>query len=461
MKSYIYIPIEQFFVGRHDKFIENIIENFRVILSTEKHGFSLKLSKNIEYLEHIIPPLDKDELIKKFNNEIQKLVNFLQVNASEIYRDVGSKAIWDVVNSVKYKLLYTLIRTKQFQNLVKIRNIALVIVSAEYTCISRPIVIESKKKAIPIIDIEHGFFAGSPSPQALDKEYHKQVRFISDYRIVDNKLEASLFSAYSCKSQQCCPTLLPLGTPIKTPEHNTILKEEAMEKLNLDPSKKILGIFSSWAEPCSPLNIFKTQFEEAKFFDFIFRAIKEYPNRSSLQIVVKFHPTMKVFGERGIINYILDRAASYGINDIQIYTDFLPEIMVASDYIISSAPSSVLWEGLRNNKPIALKLSNSLLKMIGRNMLSKFNSLTEYGLLHLIVNKNDFYSFLNTYSTELRLKAFRKRIKSFMNKWEISPLSLEEKCLNIVNWIKTHFPETSYESFKVKRSNINKSIFAQ
>jgi len=460
MKSYIYIPIEQFFVGRHDKFIENIIENFRVILSTEKHGFSLKSSKNIEYLEHIIPPLDKNELIKKFNNEIQKLADFLQVNASKIYRDVDSKSIWDVVNSLKHKFLYTLIRAKQFQNLTKIRNIGLVIVSAEYTYISRPIVIEAKKRDIPVMDIEHGFFAVRPNPQVFNnKEYHKQIWFISDYLIVDNKLEADLFNTYARESQQYCPTLLPLGTPIISPELNTILKKDAIKKLNLDPSKKTLGIFPSWAEPHSPLDIFKTQFEEARFFDFIFRAIKEYPNHSSLQKLVKLHPAIKSFGERSIINYILDRAASYGINDIQIYTDFLSEIMVASDYIISSASSSVLWEGLRNGKPVALKLSNSLLKAINKNMLNKFNNLTDCGLLHLIINKNDFCSFLDTYSEELRLKAFRKRIKSFMNKWEINPLSLEKKCLNIVNWIKTHFPETSCESFKVKGSNMNKSIF--
>lgn len=147
MYSSIYIPIESFFPGRHDKFIQLITQHFKVILSTKRHNFQLYATENIEYIEDIIPPFDRAALIQELNEETEKYSRFLQHYASSLLNvQVESEHAKNTVDSVKSKGNNTLVKAKEFLSLINYRKICLVLVSAEYSYLSRPIVIEAKKR---------------------------------------------------------------------------------------------------------------------------------------------------------------------------------------------------------------------------------------------------------------------------------------------------------------------------
>jgi len=373
MHSSIYIPIESFFPGRHDKFIQLITQHFKVILSTRRHSFQLHATEQIEYLEDIIPPFDKSRLLRELNEETDKYTRFLQLNASNLL-NVQVDSVWakSTFDSVKSKSNNTLAKAKKFLSLTSYRKICLVLVSAEYSYLSRPIVFEAKKMGIPVMNIEHGFFAGTCYPDAYIDEFPLLSQFISDYVIVNDNFEVDLLESYAKKSRQGhIPLFLPLGTPVKKLPPGEHSKKKALKTLKLDPGKRTLSLFSAWVEPLTPLHIFQAQFEEAAFFDFIFQSISQYPDRESLQIIIKLHPAFKFFGEKGVFEYLSDSKNHYGISNVVIHIDNFPEILTASDYVICPHYGSELWEGLEINKPLAVKFADSFLAFTKPDILTQ------------------------------------------------------------------------------------------
>jgi len=438
MHPSIYISIESFMPGRHDKFIQLITQHFKVILSTRRHNFQLQATDHLEYLEDIISPLDKERLIRELNEETDKYIGFLQHNASSLLNvRIELEHIKKTIDSVKSKGNNTLVKAKEFLSLTNYRKICLVLVSAEYSYLSRPIVIEAKKKGIPVMNIEHGFFAGSCYPDAKISESPQLSPFISDYVIVNNNFEADLRKSFARESrQEHIPLFLPLGTPIANIAPGELSKTRALRRLKLDPQKKTLSLFTSWVEPHTPLHIFQLQFEEAAFFDFIFKSIRQYPHRESLQIIIKLHPAFKLFGEKSVFDYLSDRKRHYGIRNVVIHTDNLPGILSASDYVICSHFSSVLWEGLENNKPLAVRPPGSFLACTKPNILTRTNELAKHDLLYFILNEFDLHSFLETYAKEDQTQKLIERKDAFMKEWDIKHVSTEEASLNIIHWIK-------------------------
>lgn len=438
MHSSIYIPIESFFIGRHDKFIQLITQHFKVILSTKSHQFQLPATKNIEYIEDIIPPLDRAALIQELNEETEKYTRFLQHNASSLLNvQIELEHAKNTIDSVKSKSNNTFVKAKQFLSLINYRKICLVLVSAEYSYLSRPIVIEAKKKGIPVMNIEHGFFAGSCYPDAYIDEFPILSPFISDYVIVNDNFEVDLLGSFAKKSrQEHIPLFLPLGTPVAKLSPGAHSKKQVMKTLKLDPGKKTLSLFSSWVEPLTPLHIFQAQFEEAAFFDFIFQSISQYPHRESLQIIIKLHPAFKLFGEKGVFDYLLERKSQYGLSNVVIHTDNFQKILTASDYVICPHYGSEMWESLEINKPLAVKFSDSFLTSTKPDILTQANELAKHDLLHIILNESDLHSFLETYAKEDQTQQLIKRKNAFMKKWDIKPVSPGEASLNIIHWIK-------------------------
>ena len=447
MHSSIYIPIESFFPGRHDKFIQLITQYFKVILSTKRHRFQLPASENIEYIEDIIPPLDRAALIQELNEETEKYTRFFQHNASHLLNvEIDSEHTKNTIDSVKSKSNNTFVKAKQFLSLTNYRKICLVLVSAEYSYLSRPIVIEAKKKGIPVMNIEHGFFAGSCYPDAYIDEFPILSPFISDYVIVNDNFEVDLLESFAkeCR-QEHIPLFLPLGTPVTKLVPGAHSKKQAMKTLKLDPGKKTLSLFSSWVEPLTPLHIFQAQFEEAAFFDFIFQSISQYPHRESLQIIIKLHPAFKLFGEKGVFDYLLDRKSHYGISNVVIHTDNFQEILTASDYVICPHYGSEMWESLEINKPLAVRFSDSFLTLTKPDILTQANELAKHDLLHILLNESDFHSFLDTYAQEDENQQLIERKNAFMKKWNIRPVSTGEASLNIIHWIRENIYGVSTE----------------
>lgn len=451
MPSHIYIQIEQFFPGRHDVFLNFICARFPVIISTKQHPFALQAPILIEYADDITGSCDAGELERGFSAEKERFIAFLQEQAADILgKPVNRESAETVGATIQGTLWRAFFAGRQFVRVLEQRKIGLVLVSAEYSYLSRPVVLEAKARGISVMDIEHGFFIAKDYPEVYREGVHITSHYIADYVVVNNETEANILAAYARQSGVFSPPkFLPLGTPLMhAHELPKITQEEAKLALDLDPGKKVLSIFCTWVEPHDLGHIFQAHLDEDEFLDFTFQALRNFNAYDALQIVIKLHPAFKTFKEPGIIPYILDKAELFGI-PVKVFVDDFDTVLAASDFLLFSQNSSALWEGIQVAKPVAYKPHRYLVDLLRTEKLKQANELVKADLMHYVLNESELHGFLLRYDRASELELLRRRLEAFMETWHIRPSPPEESSMRIVRWIEHNLPEMRLNQPKV------------
>lgn len=432
----LFLPIQRFFPERHHTFLNLLVERFHVILSRH-HNFHFRSTHNIEYLEDIVDPVPQDELLSNFQWEMCDFIGYMKNVLNDVIDDIPDvDTLRKRVNNLSSKLLSVYFMTWQFRILTERRKIDMVIVSAEYSCFSRAIVIEAKRKKIITVNIEHGYFGMLPYPDICKSTHPISTNFISDYVILDNNLEGDIMGKYLFRSGNISNTkLLPVGTPLDGKQNVLIGKKHARKSLHIDPDKFTVTLIGSWVELRSPGDTFQGQIDEAAFLEFTFHTLKDFVKTGKLQVIVKLHPTIALFGEDSIYQYIENIAKKYSTESIFVTTEYKEEVIEASDVMVSSSFSSLVWEAMIKDKPVAIQPPLSFINSCDVTQLNEQTELCKAGLLEFIFNETELRCFIEKYMKPEENIAFQARRKTFFEKWQLKELTPEEKSLKICQWI--------------------------
>lgn len=459
MKKYIYLPLEMYF-PKHNVFIENILSRFNVILPFKYNKVTLQDSNNILYLEDLVSSELDQKDVKNFNIETDKFYKYLIHTVSGITKKtLNQNSLESLRPRLNNSLAKSFLQAEMFKKIVEKDLVGLVIVSAEYAGLSRPIVIEAQAKKIPVINIEHGNNSIGDYPEVQSNPAYNFTMNIADYGILDNKLETDIFSKnLKASGQRSNTQFLPFGTPISQNDKAFKLDPaKAKSLLGINPNIKTIGLFGTWCEPRSIQSIFQKQMDEADYYEFTFRLLNKVKSNFPIQPIIKFHPALSRFKEIGVINFIIDLAVKYDLPKPIILFDKYEEAIAASDYVITSVKGSSSWAGLQSFKPTAEFIPKYTNHYFDINKMMKYNECVTSDLLHYIFNDGDFKKFISRYHDKYERELLTKRLNEFNNKWDIKNDSVDVISNRICNWIDDKFPElNSSPGKKLAPANINK-----
>jgi hypothetical protein len=427
------------FTDRNRAFFELLCENFRVFaFKSHTRCFS---GLNFSFAEDVVgevpfPYADFAWELRETADETERLLAQLLAGdekTSELSQDEFSELHNIAFNVYSSALLFSHLADKV--------KIDIVVVNADYSASRRPVVIEAKGRGIPVLDIEHGFFAMQPEPSVLNEDFLPVTANISDYVNLDNVLEVDIWQQYYALTELKSAThFIANGTPNDISYNPNLSREDALATLGLAPGKFILTLVGSWIEARIPSYLFNAQIEQVEFYKFVFQSLRDYPRKDNLQLVVKLHPA---FGHQQVMNdvrgYLQNIAEQCGLKDVLIKLDHLSEILSASDLIICTSRTSVLWESFLASVPALIYPAQSVVKRVFKpGQMNQSNTLFRSGVMQYITEPAELRERIDHYSLTENKQAYRELAQDVCDKFEIKPLTAAEKSQNLCKWIREY-----------------------
>ncbi len=452
MKKYIYIPLRQFFPV-HSNFLYELSKRFNLILSDRLQQFNFA-EENVEYLEDIVGQIEINDFQMHYLAEEKKFADYVYQNAENILnRKIKTDDYSDLIKNSRQGLLASYFESSRLRRLSEKRHISLVILSAEYSHISRPTLLTAKELGIKTVNVEHGFHGPANLPGIYRPENPFKWEYLSDYMIINNNLEKYLLEEWmQVKNSE---KYVDFGRFLNPDSRSGLTNSEAKKILGIEEDKKVIALFGTWMEPRSLSSLFQFQFDEDDFYNTAFESLKEFANSGKYRIVIKFHIAFRAFHFEESKRYIEMLALEKGIKKKPlILLENLEEVLACSDFTICSYTSSILWQSYMKGIPVAQNIPSVLKDIMYIDKLPEKNPMAASDLLKFVSTKSEIIDFINRYSDENERQLFLKRSEEFNRKWGISETTSEEVFENIGNWIKSLLDKEKSDQCKEDKLSI-------
>ncbi|MCH7675933.1 hypothetical protein IH879_13405 [candidate division KSB1 bacterium] len=446
-----------FFPDKSQVLLKKLCENFSIIMFESQFAKSLS-DLGVQTLEEIIELSQLQFPQAEFSWEIHQTVNQVEEQLGNLISGGKKKAAlyeseFMTINKVAFSIYW---RAFVFRQLLDKIDLDLLLVNADYSFTRRPMVIEAKSRGIPVLDIEHGFFAMEPEPKVLNENFLPATPYISDFVNLDNDLEKAIWDEhYESSELNGHVTFVVNGTPIDISFDNNLKKEDALTALNLCPDKFTLSLIGSWMEARIPSNLFKAQIEQVEFYKFVFQGLKNFPRKNDIQFIVKLHPafaTKQVFEDS--TNYLKHLAQECGLEHVLLTCTGLSEVLSGSDMLIASHRTSVLWEAFLASVPAFIYPAESAVKyMFKEGKLNSCNILFQKGAMKYVTTAEEFKNAVDFYLQQENLKEHKALCKKLFDEFNIKPLSAKEKSEKICGWIKTFLESPGVDAAEQKEES--------
>ena len=447
-----------FFPDKSQALLKRLCENFNIIMFESQFAKSLR-DLGVQTLEEIIELSQLEFPQAEFSWEIHQTVNQIEEQLAKLISGGEKKAAlyeseFMTINKVAFSIYW---RAFVFRQLLDKIDLDLLLVNADYSCTRRPMVIEAKSKGIPVLDIEHGFFAMEPEPKVLHKNFLPSTPYISDFVNLDNDLEKVFWDEhYESSELNEHVSFVVNGTPNDISFDNNLKKEDALTALNLRPDKFTLSLIGSWIEARIPSYVFKAQIEQVEFYKFVFQGLKNFPRKNDIQFIVKLHPafaTKQVFEDS--TNYLKHLAQECGLEDVLLTCTGLSEVLSGSDMLIASNRSSVLWEAFLASVPAFIYPTESVVNyMFKKGTLNNCNALFQKGAMKYVTNVEQFQNAVEFYLQRENLEAHKSLCKKLFKELNIEPLSAKEKSERLCDWINTLLESPGVDTVEQKKESV-------
>lgn len=424
-----------FFFGDVDYLINQLCRNFRIIMF-KNEARTLK-NNRVEVVE---------ELINLKNNTIHFTLQEITWTFYEGLRQFESdvkkfKKKSHRINKKDYDIIYNLGFTllnfaNMFRRLVQKEKIDLVMVNSDYSAYRRTIVLEAKKHGIPTFNVEHGFFAMEPEPEAMQPEFLPSMPFVSDYINLDNEIERDIWQKHArVANLDGQMHFVVNGTPNIQPSKSEYSKLTARSLLKLDPQKFTITLAGSWSEARYPSYLFMEQIYQLKFYELFFRALSQFKFKEKVQVIIKFHPTYEqTFSEAK--QALLKMVEKYPIKPSRITYDNLSPVLAATDLIVCPNRSSILWEGFLHKIPgILFYLSNFKNVMFKKEKLNESNILFRKGCLKYVFTQDELLEAVEYFFDQENYRKYLKTNLDICSEKNISNQGVKQKIENINTWL--------------------------
>jgi len=446
-----------FFPDKNHAFLKKLCENFNVIMFESQFAKSFRAFR-VQFVEEIVEVNRLKFPRAEFSWEMHQTVNQIEEQLADLLPENKTKVSlreheFTTLNNVAFPIYWHAFLFRQLMDKI---NIDLLLVNADYSCFRRPMVIEAKSRGIPVLDIEHGFFAMEPEPKVLKDNFLPPKPYISDFVNLDNDLEKVIWDEYYELSElKQHVTFVVNGTPNDISFDKNLKKEDALAALNLHPDKFTLSLIGSWMEARIPSNLFKTQIEQVEFYKFVFQGLKNFPRKNDIQFIVKLHPafaTKQVFEDS--INYLKHLAQECGLEHVLFTCTGLREVLSGSDMLIASNRSSVLWEAFLASVPAFIYPTESVVNnMFKEGKLNSCNVLFRKGAMKYVTTAEEFKNAVDFYLQQENLKEHKALCKKLFDEFNIEPLSAKEKSEKICGWIKTFLESPGVDAAEQKEES--------
>ena len=430
----LFVPMPGYFPNRHRTFIETLCRNFNLILH-DASAWNIS-GGNISHTTDVVKEIGDVTNLAEFQTQWDQYCNYTTRTLAQLLGHSPDRSTLDAhFRDMKPKLAEALKRALVLSEISKQTQIDMMVTGSDYTHYNRPFTFMAAREEIPSVHIEHGLLALTPYPGGTSLNWH--MRFASNYVILDNPLEAHIFSKF--RRQENIRELLPLGAPLDNSVATSgIDKTEAKKQLGIDGARKCVTIVLSWNEPNTPVSPVHNQRIEVEFVEFVMAGIKRLPECRDVQLILKCHPAVVDFGQYNAYqNYFRYLASRHGIAENVTVTDTkLDEVVAASDLMLSWRTTSVLWDAIMRNRQAAVWLPHFSTKPEGHSEVSPQSAVSEAGICPYFKSDTELMDFLSGMFDDERQKTFRTQVAAFKTKWQLNPGSAVEKSERIVAWIK-------------------------
>ena len=437
MRKAVYIPIMQYTSNRHQTFLECLCRHFTVIIS-KLSPIELR-SNNIEWVEDILTEkvaCQRDAItVSDFENEYAQLCLFAKERLRIILpNDLHDKTVGDEFSQYRTELQTIYKEAIQLLELSRRRKVDFVIASCDYAYLSRPAVHMAKLLGIHTVDVEHGYFGMQLYPSAWEPPATLQ-RGVADTVILDNDLEALLFkeNRNPGSSQQ----YLPLGTPMDHAfRESKLSKKDAFKMLQLNENRKTVVLALSWSIPFNLDGLLATHRHEVAFVDSVLSVLSNNGKYEQLQVILKLHPAIKNFKEDShVIRFYKSRLKKFKMENRSIVTvTNMNDVFPCADVVIGWTMSSVLFDAAMEGIPAANYIATKELNNFKEDP-NRHSEMAKADLIKILLSEEDLEEYLDLILANTYRDLYQKRKDEFIKKWHINRQSVEQKSMNIVNWL--------------------------
>lgn len=228
-----------------------------------------------------------------------------------------------------------------FRRLFDQRDVSLVIVWTDVLRYTKTLTRAAQGRGIPVLQLLHGVMTGRMIGHYENDIFADKIANMSPY----NK---EVYEFYGRDIGKCVVTgSIELDY---TASASTASRDEACEKLGLDPKKPVVAFGTTWAFPCSTWDkeIFDAIGSTYTTFIKAFADLrKDHPD---LQLVVKVHPSAAA---PFLPAFFKDHAVTAGLDDVVVTAGHLPEAMSACDLLVSHF-SSICVDALLLDKHVVI-----------------------------------------------------------------------------------------------------------
>lgn len=421
--------------SRHSTLVRHLATRFDLMAFKEYWSFA---ERRVEFAEDVAPLEHPWGTWPGFEAAFDEMMRFSRKELSEWLELPGFRPNEIVEHNLRNIACHAFFVREQFRAVLGRRAVRMLVLGADYSGGHRSLVIEARARGIPVLDVEHGFFAGLPRSCAYRSGYRPMFLFASDYVNTDAQADREVLEDWQAGSGITHPiAFLTEGTPNDVSVDRNLTREGARAALGLSVADPVVVIAGTWLEARAPSRILLGHLEVARFFESVFDEIGKIQQAKGIQVVIKLHPRFSLApGGIAAMRRFLTRAADRrGVEIHAILTDRLSETLAAADVMVVSSTTSMVWESFLAEVPSIAWPGPYFLQYLDPAQLPASSELAREGFLTWVFAGDQFRAAVEDLLGDLAAR--RERMRQFRERTGQNPSSADEKSQRLCDWIET------------------------
>ena len=427
-------------------FFHYLCKNFRVYAVkglyddfAKLYGEEDLLNLEVKLVDDIVR-MDEDRVGELISHRVNDYLGYLEGKMPDVLGPQITPSLGrDDVSSAGRTAYGVLRGAMVFRELTNHVTIDLVIVNSDWIHTRRAIVLEAKRLGIPTLNIEHGHYSLQPEYDAFKRR--PELRFVSDIVNLDNEIELSIIKEYYDRSGFGeDKTFVVNGTPNDLSHDRTITPMVAREKLKLKADSFVITVGASWLPMMAASFAFRRQIELVDTYRSILKVLKRLEETNRIEVIIKLHPKSSYTGSfSDEKKYLEVMAKDLGVSVALITDQDLPDVLAATDLLVCTGLSSVLWDAAAASIPGIRYLQPGYVREnFHQDLLQTKNPFFHADCAHYVFSENELLEKVEHYLDEKNYIAFQKRIEATRKKFKVEDQLVEEKCERICEWVKSY-----------------------
>ena len=436
------IYINGVMLDRSQILLRHLAENFHVIgdgLAPLQNEAGLTVSDPF-LLAGALSPEEATKLEESITLETRVLADQLMKDVRAV--DLGPEGHWSlpdsyISNNLRPKVA-RLLKTEAHFKMVHARcPIDMLISGADYGSHARVMARVARQLGIPTLNLEHGFFFNQIRWEFYRVKRHMPMFFASEYVNLDSSMEVELFEELLANFPDQGTKFLGLGTPVDTVVGQGFTSEEARQKLGISSTSKVVTLVCRWIESHSISCLIRGQVNTIDIFEDIFRSLAADDFHHDLELLIKLHPAeARPDVMPGVKACLENMARKFGLPEPRVFGDQLPEVMTAADVVTSIGFSSVLFDAFQMGKATVVLTPPFLVPSKKTEWRTRGNIPLAAGVMEIANDGPDLWHKVAAWLEPGRQEKLAHDVAGLKDKYGLHYRSVEEKCENIVKWIK-------------------------